>query len=168
MKVIYYDRFDAPIGRLWAATTTKGLCKVSLTDNKEEFLANLNEAFDGRLKRGREPFTDLFHRFEVYFRGEPTSFSNLPMDVRGTDFQRGVWRAVAGIPYGRLSTYREIAVRVGRPRAYRAVGNAVGKNPLLIVVPCHRVIRSNGSLGGFGGRIEIKKYLLKLEGLEIY
>lgn len=167
--MLYYDCFDAPIGRLWFAATPKGLCRVTLASSEEEFLISLKRLVDGEPKRAESPFRDLAERFEAYFRGEPTFFSDLPLDLRGTAFQRAVWRAVAEIPYGRLSTYREVAVRVGRPRAYRAAGNAIGRNPLFIVVPCHRVVRSDGSLGGFGSTgIEVKKYLLRLEGLDLY
>ena len=167
--MLYYNYFDTPIGQLWFAATPKGLYRVTLDSSEEEFLASLKRSIDGEPKREERRFRDLVERFEAYFRGESTLFSDLPLDLRGTNFQRAVWRAVAGIPYGSLSTYREVAIRVGRSRAYRAAGNAVGRNPLLIVVPCHRVVRSDGSLGGFGSTgIEVKKYLLRLEGLELY
>ncbi|MFB0543600.1 MAG: methylated-DNA--[protein]-cysteine S-methyltransferase [Candidatus Bathyarchaeia archaeon] len=166
--MLYYDCFDTPIGRLWFAATPKGLCRIRLASSEEEFLTSLKRAFEGEPKREERHFKGLIERFKAYFRGEPTSFSDVPLDLRGTDFQKAVWRAVVETPYGRLSTYREVAIRVGRPRAYRAAGNAVGRNPLFIVVPCHRVVRSDGSLGGFGSSgIELKKYLLRLEGLDL-
>ena len=166
--MLYYNHFETPIGRLWFAATPEGLCRVKLVSSEEEFLTSLKRSIDGEPKREERRFRDLVERFKAYFRGEPTSFSDLPLDLRGTDFQRTVWHAVAEIPYGRLSTYREVAVRVGRPRAYRAAGNAVGRNPLHLVIPCHRVVRSDGSLGGFGSGIEVKKYLLRLERLDLY
>ena len=98
-----------------------------------------------------------------YFAGRRTRF-DLPLAPRGTDFQRAVWSALEGIPYGELRSYGEIARAIGKPRAVRAVGAANGRNPLPIVVPCHRVIGSDGSLTGFAGGLEIKRRLLALEG----
>ena len=98
-----------------------------------------------------------------YFCGERRRF-DLPLAPRGTDFQREVWRALGEIPYGETRSYAEIARAIGRPRAVRAVGAANGRNPLPIVVPCHRVIGSDGSLTGFAGGLNAKIYLLELEG----
>jgi methylated-DNA-[protein]-cysteine S-methyltransferase len=98
-----------------------------------------------------------------YFRGDRRRF-DLPLAPRGTDFQREVWRALADIPYGETRSYSEIARAIGRPRAVRAVGAANGRNPLPIVVPCHRVIGSDGSLTGFAGGLSAKTCLLELEG----
>jgi len=97
-----------------------------------------------------------------YFAGERVRF-DLPTQTAGTPFQRDVWAQLAEIPYGQTITYAELAVRIGNPKAVRAVGLANGRNPLSIVVPCHRVIGSNGALTGFGGGIERKKYLLAME-----
>ena len=165
MVPIYYSYLDTPVGRLWVAATERGLYRVTLGPSEREFLTSLRR-FGGEPERDEEPFRELFNRLRDYFRGVPTSFSDLALDLRGTEFQRAVWRAVAEIPYGRVSTYKEIAARVGRPRAYRAVGNAVGRNRLMIVVPCHRVVRADGRIGGFGGGVEVKRYLLRLEGLD--
>ena len=165
MVPIYYSYLDTPVGRLWVAATERGLYRVTLGPSEGEFLTSLRR-FGGEPERDEEPFRELFNRLRDYFRGVPTSFSDLALDLRGTEFQRAVWRAVAEIPYGRVSTYKEIAARVGRPRAYRAVGNAVGRNRLMIVVPCHRVVRADGRIGGFGGGVEVKRYLLRLEGLD--
>ncbi len=99
-----------------------------------------------------------------YFSGERKEF-NLPLDLRGTAFQLAVWRELLQIPYGRTSSYGGIAARLGRPNAVRAVGAAVGANPIPIIVPCHRVIGRNGALVGFGGGIELKRRLLALEGV---
>lgn len=98
-----------------------------------------------------------------YFDGVRREF-DLPLAPRGTDFQRAVWHALASIPFGELRSYRDIAREIGRPKAVRAVGAANGRNPLPIVVPCHRVIGSDGSLTGFAGGLEAKRTLLKLEG----
>lgn len=106
---------------------------------------------------------DLTHGLDRYFRGDALNFTG-KLDLSGsTDFERSVWKVVRSIPRGQTRSYGWIAKQVGLPKAARAVGNAVGKNPVPIVVPCHRVIRGDGTLGGFGGGIETKKFLLRLE-----
>ena len=100
---------------------------------------------------------------QQYFAGARRSF-DLALDLRGTPFQQRVWRALPGIPYGQRRSYRQIALEIGHPRAVRAVGTANGANPLPIIVPCHRVVRSDGSLGGYGGGLAMKQALLRLEG----
>lgn len=164
MERVYYTGIESPIGTIWAAATERGLIQVDFPRPEVEFLGSLKRRVDadvvhapGRLQRLRE-------MMRAYFDGERVAFE-LPLDLRGTEFQRSVWRATHRIPYGRLSSYGRLAAAVGRPRAARAVGNAVGANPLVIVVPCHRVIRSDGSLGGFGGRPSLKRYLLGIEGV---
>lgn len=99
-----------------------------------------------------------------YLCGRGKRFT-VPILLQGTDFQKNVWRALMEIPYGKTASYGEIADALNAPRASRAVGNAVGANPYLLFVPCHRVIRSNGELGGFGCGIDVKKYILKAEGI---
>jgi methylated-DNA-[protein]-cysteine S-methyltransferase len=106
---------------------------------------------------------DLAALLGRYWGGEPVRF-DLPVKLHGTPFQTKVWRALATVPYGRTISYAELARRVGSPRAMRAVGRANGANPIAIVVPCHRVIGSNGTLTGYGGGIERKRALLELEG----
>lgn len=107
---------------------------------------------------------EAVRQLREYFAGERESFS-VPLRPVGTAFQLGVWRALKEIPYGRTRTYRDIAHLIGRPTATRAVGAANGQNPLAIFVPCHRVIGSNGSLTGFGGGLDVKLALLRLEGV---
>lgn len=97
-----------------------------------------------------------------YFRGERTRF-DLPLDLKGTDFQRRVWAELRKIPFGKTWSYQELAERVGNPRAVRAVGTANGRNPACIIVPCHRVVRLSGEVGGYAGGVEKKVFLLKLE-----
>ena len=114
---------------------------------------------DARLERRLEA------DFLAYFSGKRVEF-DYPVDVEGfTPFQKAVWAAMREIPYGQTRSYRWIAEKVGRPRAYRAVGNACGKNPLLIIQPCHRVVGSQGRLGGFSAGLELKEALLQLEGV---
>ena len=100
-----------------------------------------------------------------YFAGKPLDVSEIPIQIDGgTPFQNSVWKTIQQIPYGKLGSYKWIAAQIGKPKAVRAVGNAVGANPISILIPCHRVIRSNGNLGGYGGGLERKRQLLALEG----
>ena len=109
------------------------------------------------------PFADLVERLKLYFTGSRVTFPD-ELDLSGaTPFQRGVWESTRLIPYGETRSYLWVARQIGKPGAVRAVGQALGKNPLAIIVPCHRVIASDGGLGGFGGGVEMKKYLLRLE-----
>jgi len=102
---------------------------------------------------------------DQYFAGEPLEFSEVPIRFSwGTDFQNSVWKTIRQIPYGEVRSYKWIAEQIGRPKAVRAVGNAVGTNTAVILNPCHRVVRSNGALGGYGGGLERKRQLLALEG----
>jgi methylated-DNA-[protein]-cysteine S-methyltransferase len=101
---------------------------------------------------------------EDYFIGTPPDFSSLPLDLQGTSFQRRVWHALQAIPWGATVSYGELARRLDHPRAGRAVGQAVGANPLPIIIPCHRVIAAGGKLGGYGGGLDRKRWLLHHEG----
>ena len=105
---------------------------------------------------------------DLYFAGGPIDFAEIPVQLEGsTDFQQHVWNAIRQVPYGEVQTYQWIADRIGRPKSVRAVGNAVGANPVSILIPCHRIIRSDGRLGGYGGGLERKRRLLALEGYPI-
>ena len=111
------------------------------------------------------PFAEAEAQLQAYFAGELERFE-LPLAARGTEFQRSVWDALAEIPYGGTTSYSELAARIGRPGACRAVGAANGRNPLPVIVPCHRVIGAAGALTGYGGGLERKRHLLALEGAE--
>lgn len=113
-------------------------------------------------KVGGELLKEAMRQLREYFEGELRAF-DLPLDPRGTDFQLRIWRAVMRIPYGSVKSYGEVARDVGSPRAARAVGNAMRANPLMIIVPCHRVVASGGGIGGYSLGVGIKKYLLELE-----
>jgi methylated-DNA-[protein]-cysteine S-methyltransferase len=136
----------------------------------------LLRAEDGRLSRvefgaasaatsGARPFPEAEAQLHAYFAGELERFE-LPLAPHGTAFQRSVWDALAEIPYGSTTTYSELAARIGRPSACRAVGAANGRNPLPVIVPCHRVIGAAGTLTGYGGGLGRKRHLLALEGAE--
>jgi methylated-DNA-[protein]-cysteine S-methyltransferase len=119
---------------------------------------------DGRAPGTSDDRCGLAERLRAYFDGNLDALADLDLDLRGTAFQRDVWSALRRIPPGETVSYRDIAEAVGRPDATRAVGNAVGSNPVAIVVPCHRVIRTSGGLGGFGGGLDRKRWLLAHEG----
>ena len=124
---------------------------------EDEMLGGLDR--EGRLK---EPFTAAADQLDAYFAGDLTTFS-LPLAPRGSTFQQRVWAALQDIPYGETESYGELAERIGSPGAARAVGLANGKNPISIVIPCHRVVGANGNLTGYGGGLDRKKQLLDLE-----
>jgi len=164
MERVYYASIDSPIGPIWAAATDAGLLQVHLRWSEDAILSAIKRRIDAQIIHDPGRFEELRGLLEAYFDGERVAF-DLPLDLRGTEFQKAVWRAIHKIPYGKLSSYGRLAAAVGRPRAVRAAGNAVGANPLAIVIPCHRVIRSDGSLGGFGGGLDLKRYLLSIEGV---
>ncbi|NWF89976.1 MAG: methylated-DNA--[protein]-cysteine S-methyltransferase [Ignavibacteriaceae bacterium] len=106
---------------------------------------------------------NIFNELKEYFNGERKKF-NVPLDIEGTEFQKKVWNELMKIPYGKLKTYKEVAIRIGNKNAVRAIGRANSTNHIPIIIPCHRVIASNGSLGGYSGGISLKEKLLELEG----
>jgi O-6-methylguanine DNA methyltransferase len=110
-----------------------------------------------------EFFKPVIDQFIAYFKGQRVIFTERLDLSRHTPFQRSVWKATQEIPYGKTRSYAEVARIIGKPSAPRAVGQALGRNPLLIIIPCHRVLASDGTLGGFGGGLELKRYLLDLE-----
>ena len=156
MESIYYARTSSPAGPLLLALSTRGLLKL-------EF--DRGQPAEGKSQSWQESPSDLgpwFRQLEEYFIGQRQDFS-LPLDLRGTEFQLKCWRALLDIPYGETCSYRDIARAIGHPQAFRAVGMSNNRNPIAIVVPCHRVIASDGSLCGYGGGLEIKRKLLDLE-----
>lgn len=151
-----YCTMDSPIGSLLLAGHSDALAFIGFPEGK------------GRLEPGNEwhqdrsAFTEAIQQLQEYFDGTRKTFS-LSLAPQGTEFQQQVWDALSDIPYGQTRSYQAIASTIGRPKAVRAVGSANGRNPLPIVVPCHRVIGANGSLTGFGGGLAAKSYLLNLE-----
>lgn len=162
--VVYYDGILSPIGEIWIAGSEKGLLKIDLLVSEEQFLADLRKITSSKPIRDARRFTKIEGMLDEYFRGNKVIF-DIPLDLNGTEFQKDVWRAIYKVPFGRLSSYGRIAEEIGRPKAVRAVGDAVGANPLPIVIPCHRIIRADGGLGGYGGGIDLKLYLLSIEGI---
>jgi len=162
---IYFARYSSSIGRLYLAATDKGLLSIAPGKGSElAFLMALPiRHYD--LVRSEKPFIPIKKQLNKYFRGLPVVFSFKADLSRGTAFQRKVWEKLSGLLPGQMMTYGMLAREIGQPKAYRAVGQAVGANPLPIVIPCHRVIASDGSLGGFAWGINVKKKLLSIEGI---
>jgi methylated-DNA-[protein]-cysteine S-methyltransferase len=160
------DRLDTPIGELGIAADAAGrLCAVEWTDQGDRLERSLRLQYGPRgfsLTPAKNP-ARLTAALDAYFRGDLDAIDGLAVAARGTDFQRSVWRALRRIPCGETTSYGALAQRIGRPTAVRAVGHANGANPVSIVVPCHRVIGSDGSLTGYGGGIERKRWLLAHE-----
>jgi O-6-methylguanine DNA methyltransferase len=156
---------ETPFGRLGAVLSEHGLCKLSFQGEGEDACY----AWVRRWAPGAEPCEDharlaaLGEQFAAYAAGHLRQF-DLPLDLRGSPFQLAVWHAVEAIAYGQVRTYAEVAASIGHPTAVRAVGAANGANPVPIIVPCHRLIGSDGRLRGYGGGLDLKERLLKLEG----
>lgn len=153
---VVHTTIPTPIGPLLLVGDPTGLLHIGLPQSRHPL------ALDPAWRSDPDAFAEARRQFDAYFAGERTDF-DLPLAPRGTVFQRDVWHALCDIPYGETISYAELARRIGRPRAVRAVGLANGANPLSIVVPCHRVIGANGSLTGYGGGLDAKRWLLALE-----
>lgn len=153
---IVYGYFDSPIGALLVAGDGEKLHRIIFPAGSRHSKPKAEWRRDDQL------FTTVFEQLDAYFAGRLTVF-DLPLHMAGTAFQNSVWTALRDIPFGQTLSYGELASRIGKPSASRAVGGANGANPLPIVVPCHRVIGANKSLTGFGGGIDIKKFLLAHE-----
>jgi len=155
-----------PIGRLWLAAGPTGLVRVELPGPNAEFRMNVWLALHFPASSKRAGVTPILKKaatqLQAYFTSGLTDFT-VPVALVGTDFQVDVWRDVACIPFGATRSYRDVADRIGRPRAVRAVGGAQSVNPVPIVIPCHRVIAANGGLAGYAGGLETKKWLLEHE-----
>src|SRR5277367_1042982 len=157
---VNYCYLDSPIGRLLVAGDQEGVYRISFPPKGKPSEAAQPET--GWTESARGPVKEAVRQLKEYFAGRRTEF-DLPLAPQGTLFQKSVWRHLRDIPYGETISYGELARRLGNPKASRAVGAANGSNPLPIVVPCHRVIGSNGKMTGFGGGIPVKEALLALE-----
>ncbi len=153
---IYYDDIDSPVGRLRLVADRAGLRQLWFAQERHP------KRLEPDWVQASEPLAFARVQLEEYFAGTRQRFE-LPLHPLGTPFQLAVWQELARIDYGATISYAELARRIGQPQAMRAVGAANGRNPLPIVLPCHRVIGSNGSLTGFGGGLPTKRFLLSLE-----
>lgn len=163
---IAYTTTDSPFGPLLLASTRKGLVRVGLPNqDADALLVDLADRVSPRVLEAAGDLDEARRELDLYFEGKLDHF-DLPLDWRLSDgFQLRVQKAIARIPYGQTRNYTEMATRAGNERAVRAAGTACGRNPLPLLVPCHRVLRSGGGLGGYGGGVEMKRGLLELEGV---
>jgi methylated-DNA-[protein]-cysteine S-methyltransferase len=153
---MYYDITESPIGPILLAGNEKGLKRLIFLKGKKRI------EIPSDWIENKEYFREAARQLEAYFSGKLESF-DLELAPEGTDFQKSVWKALCEIPYGETRTYKEIAVSIGKPKAYRAVGLANNRNPVAIIIPCHRVIGSDGKLTGYASGLDIKEFLLRLE-----
>ena len=150
--------YNTPIGKLAIFENGKAITNLDFYENKSNLTSIACEIKETALLKSAAM------QLKEYFEGQRTQF-DLPLEPAGTDFQKAVWQALVGIPYGETRTYKEIAAKIACPKGCRAVGMANNKNPIAIIIPCHRVIGSNGKLVGYAGGLDIKEKLLKLEQL---
>lgn len=159
---IYYTIIDSIIGKIKIAFSKKGIVRLSFPNESiEKFINILNNNYNNIVKVDHSPI-DYEDKIDKYLKGELKEF-NIPVILKGTEFQIQVWDELRKIPYGETRTYKEIAIAIQRKKAYRAIGQACNKNPIPLIVPCHRVIGSSGALIGFGGGIKLKERLLRME-----
>lgn len=165
---VAYDVADSPLGPLFLAATERGLCRIAYDAEPEAEEERLARGFGARVLRVPGAFDEARRELDDYFEGRRHSF-DLPVDLAPVGgFHRVVLgRLAASVPYGSVTTYGALAAEAGRPRAARAVGTAMNRNPVPIVLPCHRVVGADGSLVGYGGGIERKVTLLRLEGVAL-
>ncbi len=165
-NTLYYTEMSTPVGPLLLAATERGLCRVEfgrfmeVRESVERWARRWLDV--DRMEPDRNVLESAAAQIGQYFRGERRTF-DLQLDLYGTDFQIRVWNALKTIPYGATRSYKQIGETIGRPRAVRAIGGANNRNPLSIVIPCHRVIGADGTLVGYGGGLPVKQYLLEWE-----
>jgi methylated-DNA-[protein]-cysteine S-methyltransferase len=163
METVYYSSFKSPLlKKVFVASTERGVCMVDFLTSEKAFLKELRRSFPGEIIRDDRKNKVVLSQLKKYLKGQLKHF-DCPLDFGGTPFEKKVWSELAKIPYGRTRSYKGIGQAIGHPKAFRAVGNANGKNPLPLIIPCHRVIESNGGLGGFGHGLKVKRQLLDFE-----
>jgi methylated-DNA-[protein]-cysteine S-methyltransferase len=163
MEDICYSVLTTPLLKeVFVASTPRGVCMVDFMTTEKEFVKVLEEHFPGKIVRDDMKNKAVLNQVEDYLGGRVKRFE-CRLDIKGTPFQKKVWSELIKIPYGETRSYKQVAEAIGHPKAVRAVGNANGSNLLPLVIPCHRVVESNGGLGGFGHGLKTKKDLLDLE-----
>src|SRR5581483_10024781 len=159
---VRYDLVDSPLGELFVAATDRGLCRIAYFPERAE--DEVARVFGRRLLR--VPLDDVRRELDEYFTGRRHAF-DLPIDLRVAPFHDDVLRELERVPYGQTTTYGALAAQSGHPKAARAVGTVMNRNPIPIVLPCHRVVGASGALVGYAGGLERKVQLLRLEGLDV-
>ena len=159
---IDYGFYNTPVGELLVASTSRGICCIEFADDRDEALQLLCKRF---AKSFQQMCRTEFHDFALCFfcKDGHLASDEIVLHLYGTDFQIKVWRALLEIPFGKTSTYSEIAKSINNPRALRAVGTAIGRNPVAVIIPCHRVLRTDGGIGGYYWGVGKKKMLLEWE-----
>jgi len=169
-KKVYYTEMDTLIGPLTIAATDKGVSWINFGKGEETIFALERWAKrwlnTDQIVRADEHMKQTVLQLDEYFHKKRRTF-DIDVDLYGTPFQQLVWESIMSIPYGEVRTYKDIAIQINAPKSVRAIGGANHNNPVPIIVPCHRVIGSNGNLVGYGGGLDIKKFLLELEGYAI-
>ena len=161
---VAYELHDTPVGTLLVAVTDRGLCEIEYDADPDAEAERLGRLFGTRVLRSPRPTDEARHQLDEYFAGTRRDF-DLELDLTPSrEFGRAVLEQLALVPYGELTTYGSLAERAGKPRAARAVGTIMNRNPVPIVLPCHRVVGASGSLTGYGGGLDRKEWLLRLEG----
>jgi len=173
METFHSTTVNSPVGRLFLAASERGLVALefdvrlpgqqTLRPNPRDLRTERQNGKAAQFEESSDALSAYTRELEEYFEGRRREFG-FALDLRGTDFQKACWQALLAIPYGETRTYADIARAVGRPNGFRAVGMANNRNPIAIVVPCHRVIASDGTLCGYGGGLDVKRKLLELEG----
>jgi methylated-DNA-[protein]-cysteine S-methyltransferase len=161
---VAYDLLDTPVGTLLVAASERGLCRISYDPEPEREAERLARAFGVRVLRAPRPVDPARRQLDEYFEGARREF-DVATDLRVAPFHRRVLEELARVPYGQVTTYGTLAQRAERPHAARAVGTVMNRNPIPIVLPCHRVVGANGKLVGYGGGLDRKEALLRLEGV---
>ena len=164
MDILYVDTLTYAQGKMYNIASDEGLVYIGTPNAPfEEVEVWAKKPFKGyRFEENKEKLQQYVKQLTAYFNKELTEF-DVPIHVKGTPFQLAVWEALKGLPYGTTTTYSDIAHRIGNPKAVRAVGSAIGANPILAIIPCHRVIGKDGKLTGFRSGLAMKEFLLELE-----
>lgn len=162
---VYCTSFDSRIGHIYIASTEQGVCRISIPkETRRDFFSWLHTHFElDSVVENKSRNKEYIDQINRYLNGKLVEFT-FPIDLIGTPFQIRVWKELMKIPYGTTITYRQLAKRIGVPKGFQAVGRANGANPIPIVIPCHRVIGSDGSLIGYAAGVKTKEFLLRLEG----
>ncbi|MGQ9777907.1 MAG: methylated-DNA--[protein]-cysteine S-methyltransferase [Thermodesulfobacteriota bacterium] len=163
IETLYYASFRSSLlGDVFIASTDRGVYAVDFLTSERSFLRELRKRFKGQILKDHRKNREVMNQLKKYLSGQLKDF-DCALDLRGTRFEKKVWSFLRKIPYGQTRSYKEVAEAIGYPKAFRAVGLANAHNPIPLIIPCHRVIESNGALGGFGHGKKVKKKLLYFE-----
>lgn len=162
-KIIKYNSFKTEIGDIFIASTDNGICRLSIGSNENDFIKDLNNRHNYEIIKDDDFLMNIIKNIKDYFSKKNKNIDYKIDFLEGTGFQRKVWNKLLEIEYGQTRSYKWIANQIGHKDAYRAVGNANSKNPIPLLVPCHRVTKEDGTLGGFSSGVWRKEFLLKLE-----